>query len=266
MASNLVFLAETNLALPFSPIVYVSDSSDFAYSVMWTRASRREITADAQYRERWRFAEMEVPSSVSHLAGSVDSSLNGAALVGGPVETEEGCSAAKLPPQGSFGIGADTAFGQACLRGAPVREHKPRLGRAVVQPARLMAEVELLRAIPEISDTWETRRRWKTYREGPWRWPDEHINIKEGRASLMALEWHGRSPQQHHCRLFQLSDNLVSVLAFDKGRSKSWALNALCRRSCALQLAADVVWRLRHVRSEKNVSDEGSRRERYKSP
>ena len=29
---------------------------------------------------------------------------------------------------------------------------------------------------------------------------------------------------------------------------------------------ANIFWRLRHVRSEKNVSDEGSRRERYKSP
>ena len=266
MALNLVFLAETNLALPFAPLVYVSDSSDFAYSVMWTRASRREIVADAQYRERWRFAKMEVPSEVSHLAGSVVSSLNGAALIGGPVDTEEGFAEGRLSPQGTFGIGPHTTFGAACLQTAPVREHKPRLGRSQPQPARLMAEVELLRAIPEISATWESRRRWQTYREGPWRWPAEHINIKEGRASLMALDWHVRSAQQHHCRIFQLSDNLVSVLAFDKGRSKSWALNALCRRACATQLAADVVWRLRHVRSDGNVADEGSRLEKYRSP
>ena len=129
-----------------------------------------------------------------------------------------------------------------------------------------MAEVELLPAIPEVSDRWEVRSRWKTYREGPWRWPEEHINIKEGRASIMALERHVPSAQQHRCRVFQLSDNLVSVLAFDKERSKSWGLNAQCRRVCALVVACDIVWRLRHIRSEKNVSDEGPRREKWKSP
>ena len=102
--------------------------------------------------------------------------------------------------------------------------------------------------------------------EGPWRWPEEHINMKEGRASIMALGRCVRSPQQNHCRLFQLSDNLVSVLAFDKGRSKSWALNALCRRVCSLVVACDIVWRLRHIRSEKNICDKGSRREKWKSP
>ena len=81
----------------------------------------------------------------------------------------------------------------------------------------------------------------------------------------MALERHVRSAQQHHCRLFKLSDNLVSMLAFDKGRSKSWALNALCRRVCALIVACDIVWRLRRICSEKNVSEEGSRREKWKS-
>ena len=82
----------------------------------------------------------------------------------------------------------------------------------------------------------------------------------------MALEHHSSSAQAHQCRLLQLSDNLVSALAFDKGRSKSWALNAMCRRACALTIAADIVWRLRHIRSEGNVSDRGSRREILRSP
>ena len=82
----------------------------------------------------------------------------------------------------------------------------------------------------------------------------------------MALERHVRSAQQRHCRLLQLSDNLVSVLAFDKGRSKSWALNVLCRRVCALVVVCDIVWRLCHIRSEKNVSDEGARKDKYRSP
>ena len=141
-----------------------------------------------------------------------------------------------------------------------------RLGRAKPRSERLMAEVELLRAIPEVSDRWEVQSRWRTYREGPWRWPEDHISIKESRDSIMALERHVRSAQQHRCRLFQPSDNLVSVLAFDKGRPKSGALNTLCRRVCALVVVCDIVRRLRHIRSEKNAFDEGSRKESIGRP
>ena len=120
---------------------------------------------------------------------------------------------------GHGGIGASTKYGEALLLSNPATQSKVRLGRSAPRPERDMAEVELLRAIPEVGKCWEVKKLWWTYQEGPWHWPQEHINIKEGRASLMALERHVCSAQQHPCRLFQLSDNLVSVLAFDKGRS-----------------------------------------------
>ena len=97
-----------------------------------------------------------------------------------------------------------------------------------------------------------------------WSWPEEHINIKEGRASLMLLRRHTRTVRCHRCRLLQFSDNLVSVCAFEKGRSKSWALNTLCRRSAAYQVACTVRWRLRHLVSARNPADAGSRRHEHR--
>ena len=140
------------------------------------------------------------------------------------------------------------------------------MGRACPRPGRVVSDEEVLRTIPDVDPCWDRRDRWHTYREGAWRWPEEHINVKEARASIMALERHVRSPQNHHCRLLQLSDNLVSVLAFDKGRSKSWSLNSLCRRVCSVVVAANVLWCFRHIRSARNVSDEGSRKKEWMSP
>jgi len=55
-----------------------------------------------------------------------------------------------------------------------------------------------------------------------------------------------------------LGDNLTSLLAFDKGRSSS-QLNTLCKRSAAYQLGGAMQWVWRHVESERNVTDRGSR-------
>ena len=90
MASNLAFMSEANLALPWSSTVWVSDSSTYGYAVMWTRGSQKEIIDDGQFRERWRFAKLEAPGSVSHMAGSVVSSIDGAALHAELVTTDEG--------------------------------------------------------------------------------------------------------------------------------------------------------------------------------
>ena len=185
------------------------------------RRRSKEIVDDGQFRERWRFAKLEAPASISHMAGSVDSSLGGAAPHAGPVTSEEGFVDVTVKPLSSAGMGQGTRYGASLLLADAVAERKARIGRSAPRPARVMVEVEVLRAIPEVGSHWEKPERWHTWREGAWRWPSEHINIKEARASLMALDRHSSSAQAHHCRLLQLSDNLVSALAFDKGRSKS---------------------------------------------
>ena len=87
----------------------------------------------------------------------------------------------------------------------------------------------------------------------------EHINKKEGRVSLMGMRRHCRSRFCIGTRLLTLSDNMSSLLAFTKGRSKSYGLNQLVRRSAAYSIAGRVQWCIRHVRSDDNASDESSR-------
>ena len=77
MASNLAFMSEAHLALPWSSTVWISDTSTYGYAVMWTRGSPNEIVDDGQFRERWRCAKLEAPASISHMAGSVVSSVAG---------------------------------------------------------------------------------------------------------------------------------------------------------------------------------------------
>ena len=64
----------------------------------------------------------------------------------------------------------------------------------------------------------------------------------------------------HGHRFLSLTDNMSSLLAFDRGRSCSNDLLSLCRRAAALCVGADVSWVLRHLETWRNPSDEGSRR------
>ena len=53
--------------------------------------------------------------------------------------------------------------------------------------------------------------------------------------------------------------NMVTSCYFDKGRGRSWAMNAARRRVCACQLAANLRPRGGHVDSEYWAADGGSR-------
>ena len=59
---------------------------------------------------------------------------------------------------------------------------------------------------------------------------------------------------------FSVGDNLSEILAGDKGRCADWGLLALLRRATAYQIACDIRWNRRHIRSKVNPSDAGSRR------
>ena len=122
--------------------------------------------------------------------------------------------------------------------------------------------VESPTALPAPAARWDTRSRWKTIIESEWDW-DEHINMKGARVCLMGLRRALRTASGCNRRLLTFTDNLVSAFAFDRGRSKSWALNALCRRAAALQLGGCVSWQCRHLATDRNHADEGSRRREY---
>jgi len=72
-----------------------------------------------------------------------------------------------------------------------------------------------------------------------WRWPGEHLDVKEGRCSFMLQRRAVRTTANLVERHLGIGDNLTSLLALDKGRSSS-QLNHLCKRSAAYQRGGKV--------------------------
>ena len=71
--------------------------------------------------------------------------------------------------------------------------------------------------------------------------------MKEGRAALMGLRRAVAGTAGHGHRFLSFTDNMNSLLAFDRSRSCSYDLLCLCRV-------------LRHLETWRNPSDERSRR------
>jgi hypothetical protein len=131
---------------------------------------------------------------------------------------------------------------------------------------RPATDVEFSGAVPALPSGWDAEGRWTTIFEGKWYWDAEHINVKEGRTTLMLLRRLGRNRRARHHRVLGIGDNLVSLCGFEKGRAKSWCLNALCRRSASYQIATRIRWQLRHLESKRNPCDAGSRRHEERRP
>ena len=121
-------------------------------------------------------------------------------------------------------------------------------------------EVEIANVMPGFPTIFDDKWRWKAAVEGRWKHPQEHINIKGARIAVAGLRRFCWVAANHNSRAFSLCDNLVSCCAFDMGRARSWALNLQCRRMCAYRVGCCVRWRVRHVPTDDNVAEEGSRR------
>ena len=111
---------------------------------------------------------------------------------------------------------------------------------------------------------------FKLVKAGKWRWPSEHINVKEARVTVMAVRHACRLRRNFGRRMVVLSDFNVGLLALTKGRSSSRQLNGHCRHLAAYSLACEMQVRVRFVPTEVNVADEASRRwsgpDKYKAP
>ncbi len=82
---------------------------------------------------------------------------------------------------------------------------------------------------------------------------------EEGHIVLSVLRRDARSMRYHSTVLVSVGENPAQVLARGVGRAKCPDLNKLCQHVAALQLAADVDWRRRHIVSASNPSDADSR-------
>ena len=127
-------------------------------------------------------------------------------------------------------VGGSIAYGK-WLREAASLGQAARIVRQV-RETRTQQLIEVAFAIPEVSDYWAEQSNWTLAVKGRWRYPEEHINVKEARIALDGVRRSPRSQYTRGRRCLNLIDNMVACLAFDKGRSRSWALNAVCRRLC----------------------------------
>ena len=242
LVAGLVFLGQLDWASPYHTEVYLGDSSTYGYSLMSTMATSSEVREAMRYEERWRFIEAETDNKESDLEG------NSHPVVG-------------YTPGAS--LGTQTRFGQLLQHQQQQEFHMVRRYKRVKTSALKDDQKRMLVEIPSackpLSKQWFRQERYRLIVARRWKYQSEHINLKEGRVSLMGLRRHARSKNSLGTRLLTISDNMSSLLAFSKGRSKSFALNQLVRRSAAYSVGLRIQWSLRHVKSEDNASDESSR-------
>lgn len=143
--------------------------------------------------------------------------------------------------------------------GIPDDDELQRLARPAGRPARApRVEREVAGIVPRLPDVWALTSRWRLVVAGAWQAP-EHIVTLEGRTNLLSLRRAASRPEGHGAVVLSIGDNLTEVMAFEKGRSGSWCLNALCRHSCAWQTATGIRWRRRRIGTLRNCADEASR-------
>jgi len=253
---GLFFLVEMDLSAPTSPEVHVGDSADLGYSLMTTQASHEEIRAELRFKERWRFITSSEPVRSCPLPppqGECQSS----AFVTDPLQEFH-----YMGSRRNAGLGRSTQFGRWLGEQVkdPQWEQWLRERHARFEAAH-RPRISLIHGpgVPPVASTWDTADRWRLLVARPWDHPSEHINAKELRVCVMGLRRLCRSSSNCGTVALSLSDNLVSCLAVDKGRSSSGALNGILRRAAAYQMACRVRWQVRHIPTDRNIADGPSR-------
>ena len=163
---------------------------------------------------------------------------------------------AGLGPRTAYGRHLDSKMDQTVSTQTFKRKQQKLFGKPL-QSERSMIQVP---GIPEVSPVWTEPTQWDLVTAAAWKFPSEHINLKEGRVALMSLRRLCRTVKNLGHTALTFCDNMGVVLAMERGRSSSGPLNGYCRRAAAYIVAGGVNWRLRYIRSEVNPADEPSRR------
>lgn len=100
--------------------------------------------------------------------------------------------------------------------------------------------------------------RWATVIARPWGW-DDHINVLEVQAALLAVRWVLSHPSAICARVLLFGDSQVALGCLAKGRSSSYRLLRLLRRVAALVLASGLRPAYRWLPSAANPADGPSR-------
>ncbi len=248
-ASSLVWLAFTELGGDIVRSVDIGDSSQEGYALLTRECSSSQVLAATRFKEKWRFVAL--PQNLKN------------AIERKHVERHSGGEASEdfEDVLESVGVGVDTEYGRwlaECLvEGSWIRTSALR-SQYRARPSKRV-DVEIPTLVPPLPGDMVDAKHFRVVWARKWRWVDEHINIKEGRVLVSSLKRFVRIASLFGCKKLSLGDNLPSLLALDKGRSSSPAMNKLCRVSASLIGATGARWRLRHVETERNAADKPSR-------
>ena len=246
---GLLLIVEKNLSASLNTEVYIGDSSDRGFGMLSRHARHDQIQAELSWRERWRFLEGDDVTASCH-------PNNGGPEHGDP--DEEDFTFVGTRPKA--GVGIDTAYGKQLVHNMQSTVAKRTPQQSLFGEGAKKRTLIQVPGIPEVADHWSDPTTWDLIVSGAWRRPQEHINIKEARVALMSLRRACRTVRNLGTTSLTLSDNLVTVLSFERGRSASGPLNSLCRRAAAYAIGCNINWRLRYISTDKNVADAPSRR------
>ena len=246
---GLLLTVEKNLSAPLNSEVYIGDSSDRGFGMLSRQARHEHIQKELTWLERWRFLESDDVTSSCH-------PNNGGPEIGEPDEKDF----TFVGSRPKAGVGCDTAFGRQLARNMQTMDKKRAPRKSLFGEGAKERTLIQVPGIPSVADHWSDPTTWDLIVSGAWRRPQEHINIKEARVALMSLRRACRTVRNLGTTSLTLSDNLVTVLSFERGRSASGPLNSLCRRAAAYAIGCNINWRLRYISTDKNVADAPSRR------
>ena len=257
-AAHLLWLCFVDLGAGFIKQVDIGDSANTGYALL-TRNTPTELIQGAwRFREKWRF--MPMPESLKELVGRDPESLaNDVIYEFGNLENGVRTT---HPERSRDGAGLSTSYAkwlqEALHEGSWLKTSALLSQFRAKRPSRIDVECPALvePLDPRLLDESQFKLLWSK----AWKNPDEHINIKEARVALSSLKRSARVASLTGMKKLTLSDNLATVLCFEKGRSGRPSMNRLCRVAGAIQAGLGIRWRLRHIETSRNLADEPSRR------
>ena len=104
-----------------------------------------------------------------------------------------------------------------------------------------------------VPESWSDGR-WRVGARQTWQHA-EHNNVTEGRCVVMAVQRLSRCRKGRQCRMLVVTDSLVALGCFRKGRSSNQGLLYLSRRLAGLSMGYNIRVALRYVPSERNMAD-----------
>ena len=277
-ASALIWLTSVDLGATFVRQVDVGDSANNGYALLSHEASLEDLRELWRFKENWR--HQALPSDIVEAAAAGDTKQvydllelyggGGSDHLPGPSRMISSCPVA-LPdyvkPGNRWGAGLQTQYSKWLVesfdQGSWLKTSAVASQRKARPKTRVLVDVPAF--VPPVPETFADTSNFKSLWSRRWENSAEHINLKEARVALSSLKRTVRVQKLASCKKVTLSDNLVAISAFEKGRSNSYGLNRICQQSAAYQFVSGVRWRLRHIETLRNVADEPSRRFETKS-